>query len=150
MTDNIDWTKPIEAYHEDGRVVKVDYSGRSGSGAYNISPELPGYVFSFKSDGTHLCSGWRIRNRKSDKPICVDTLRKVLEVLPEPDHRTSDRWRIEAVEDCRAAIQALLPKDRAETLVEEWSGVRLIGWLSYCVVDFARWLEANGHLKDER
>lgn len=147
MTYNIDWTKPIEAYHPDGRVVpqEVEHMGEEPWTVGSIAGGV------WNKDGTPWEApegeeDWRIRNRKSDNPLCVDTLRKVLEVLPEPDHRTSDRWRIEAIEDCRAAIQALLPKDRAGTLVEEWGADPLSAAVAR---DFARWLEDNGHLKDE-
>lgn len=63
MNGEINWSQPIEAVHEDGRVVAVCRCD-SPEGAYHISPSLPGGWFAFGSDGAHLAhnAGWRIRN----------------------------------------------------------------------------------------
>jgi len=62
----VDWSKPIEAVHEDGQVVPVTAKGGAYSGgAYqDIEQELGEHRnFSFKIDGTHPTKcGWRIRN----------------------------------------------------------------------------------------
>lgn len=66
----IDWTKPIEAVHVDGRVVPVEldpeYKGKQNQGMYTLL-DTPGEnaFFTYDSDGRSWVgdSDWTIRNR---------------------------------------------------------------------------------------
>jgi len=71
----IDWSAPIEAVHEDGRVVAVKISmGPYAGNQYDLTPELPnddpeGFGhFTFAEDGSHHIAKWRIRN-VATKPV---------------------------------------------------------------------------------
>lgn len=58
----IDWSAPIEAYHPDGRVVEVERAY-----GWCIRKHLSvddARNWSFREDGTHGNSEWRIRNRE--------------------------------------------------------------------------------------
>lgn len=62
MSEAIDWSAPIEAYHPDGRVVAVEHDY-----GWCIRKHLSvddARNWSFREDGTHAKSEWRIRNRK--------------------------------------------------------------------------------------
>ncbi|MBB4618975.1 hypothetical protein [Sphingomonas abaci] len=65
----IDWSKPIEALHEDGRVVAVRRLF-SPPGTYHVGPHLEGGWFAFDSDGKHITRHcpWRIRNVPQPTP----------------------------------------------------------------------------------
>ena len=63
MSEAIDWSAPIEAYHPDGRVVAVE---RAYGWCIRKHPSVDdARNWSFREDGTHGNSEWRIRNRKS-------------------------------------------------------------------------------------
>lgn len=69
----IDWTKPLEAYHTDGRVVPVELAnGPDGDGDYKLTEPLEQStrkVLFFTRDGRQRFPlgtyPWRIRNRQS-------------------------------------------------------------------------------------
>jgi hypothetical protein len=88
MSD-LDWTKPIEAYHADGRIMAVERScGPDHEGDYGVCP-APNGRDCFHADGSRWKSddGWRIRNRKPAKvevdavvwERCVGLVRKMSE-----------------------------------------------------------------------
>jgi len=66
----VDWSRPIEAVHEDGRVVAVAFVEDDGSDELSmlIKPESEmidinrGSARYFNRDGTRTTKGWRIRN----------------------------------------------------------------------------------------
>jgi len=60
----IEWDSPIEAYHSDGRVARVEYVGFSSFGNRAVQPSnrVDG-ANCFKEDGTAAhAGGWKIRN----------------------------------------------------------------------------------------
>lgn len=69
----VDWSKPLEAVHADGRIVPVEMTrGPYGDGWYDITPHLPNEYgvlghWTFKRDGSHPWAQWTIRN-VADKP----------------------------------------------------------------------------------
>jgi hypothetical protein len=82
MTYNIDWTKPIEAYHPDGRVVPQEVE-RMGEEPWTVG-NIAGGVWN--KDGTPWEApegeeDWRIRNRESDKPIQATGIDEMVEAL---------------------------------------------------------------------
>ena len=87
QTKAVDWSLPIEAVHEDGRVVRVfvDYFD---SETWKVSPALEDGFELFYPDGSNWSEGpWRIRNVRS--PISkgldsTDTLPKVPRKLGGP------------------------------------------------------------------
>ena len=62
----IDWTKPLEAYHPDGRVEPVtleeDYPTPDDDGQYALDSDVVGLENCYSADGTHPRNKWRIRN----------------------------------------------------------------------------------------
>ena len=113
----IDWNKPIEAVHEDGRVVSVTLM-RHGQGPwYDVTPSL-GAHWSFQPEGHHsdpLCK-WRIRNVASTTPERDPALWDRMEALVRemasqrgPEPRFIERAR---------AIVAALPKPVDPDLIE--------------------------------
>ena len=68
----VDWTKPLEAVHEDGRVVALEadkyYGFPDGDGDYcTKGSNMEGLPIAWKADGQPWCkmpeiAGWRIRN----------------------------------------------------------------------------------------
>lgn len=70
MNSTIDWTGQLEAYHEDGRVVRVTvYTGPDEDGDRAVMPWLDGVGRLFRKDGTPWSNnGWRIRNVTQPTP----------------------------------------------------------------------------------
>lgn len=84
--------------------------------------------------------------------LCPETIKACIEALP----RTHDMARTEAwqngfdwhVSQSRAALNALLPKDRAETLVDLWCmGSNFTGDRAV-LQPYTRWLLSPGYLKE--
>lgn len=73
---NIDWIRPLEACHEDGRVVPVEASKIQFCGnRMNIEPALDdGDIFTFMLNGSHYDEEvkWRIRNKAEPKADIPD------------------------------------------------------------------------------
>lgn len=79
---NIDWSRPLEAYHEDGRVVDCQPISPDdpsiwpdNQGQYHIDGE--GVPLFFEKDGTEWREyspkeGWRIRNKAEPKADAFD------------------------------------------------------------------------------
>jgi hypothetical protein len=69
MKMSINWDLPIEAVHEDGRVMGVTFEGLSAAGNQLISPPLDGVRNVFDEDGAQTYgTGWRIRNVQPATP----------------------------------------------------------------------------------
>lgn len=114
----VDWSKPIEAAHEDGRVVPVTFAGDDKADRLPISirPPVPsregGVAQYFNRDGSRTGNcGWRIRNVQpaATKPAISDELVEraftlIKEMAATPDHLKGS-WTREA-----AAIVAELPQ----------------------------------------
>lgn len=98
---SVDWTKPIEAYHTDGRVVTVeldnDYSPQPDvDGDYNIKDGLGIGVYYFYPDGkAHSSKNWNIRNvvHIGDAPDTINS----------PSHYSAG-GSIECIDAIRAAL----------------------------------------------
>jgi hypothetical protein len=104
----IDWSAPLEAYHEDGRVVAVEYAEPAIiCTEWSVRPKLDTWHHVFMADGRSVSpvSGWRIRNRRPEA---------------QPDHgewakvrrRTRHEW-VEALEEAGVQAEA---SDAAEFL----------------------------------
>ena len=162
---SIDWSKPIEAYHEDGRVAEA-------------RPETIYTPFNFKSAWSGKCGGrnvdawtghwddagnpetpnckWRIRN-VSAKPSRTyeDGIRDALAALPPvewPAPNVEASARYHGIEDARRAITALMAKDEAKALVDEWIAAPEEDCdpnenVPSDTVRFARWLLDTGKIK---
>lgn len=63
----VDWTKPIEAVHEDG-----DVRSATSRGAYHVV--IGGVDYYTAGDGEVTSTPWRIRNVKAAKPAISDEL----------------------------------------------------------------------------
>lgn len=65
----VDWSKPIEAVHDDGRIVSVCLSQHQPHAKMkNVEPSLDeGSTFTFMADGSHYAPHvrWRIRNTQN-------------------------------------------------------------------------------------
>ena len=154
---SIDWSKPIEAVHEDGRVVAVTFVDRGGSGTFNVSPSLDGYIYSFCRDGSHISAstGWRIRNvaQPSDDYTRgrTDGIRDALAALPASyamETNSSLTGYNNALSDTRTAITALLPRDEAAELVKAFENDPSYAQDFHASLpDFARWLIDTGKIK---
>lgn len=69
---NIDWSKPIEAYHPDGCVEPVEVSRIDVDCDYVTSPTLQGGANVFRPDGSNWGKlPWRIRNRAAASPPTI-------------------------------------------------------------------------------
>lgn len=85
---SVDWSRPIEAVHDDGRVVPVIImSGPDSDGDYGVTPAPDGTHNCFRADGSkwvggyiHGDTGWRIRNVTQPAPT-PDELTKRMEAL---------------------------------------------------------------------
>lgn len=63
----IDWTKPIEAYHPDGRVMPVEYIPEKYDGDHYTKGDFDGFFGIWKDDGCAWIGNenqWRIRNTR--------------------------------------------------------------------------------------
>lgn len=106
---SVNWSRPIEAVHVDGRVMPVQrFIGLNGT---NVMPTLDGGWFSFCEDGRHsfLECPWRIRNVAQPAPTPDDLTKRMEELVRKVSQypRTTsnvDDWAEEA-----RAIVALLP-----------------------------------------
>lgn len=77
MTEAIDWSAPLEAYHPDGRVMLVRAAEWMPlRWQYDIKPSLDG-VFSFYPHGGHQWSQWRIRNRKTSEGVTPELVERM-------------------------------------------------------------------------
>ncbi len=156
----VDWEKPIEAYHEDGRVCPARVTGGDNISCWGHSDARPGdgeWMFSCV-DADSKFQGWRIRNvEPQEPPLCEHTLRRVLSIVrrhTESGVPPPDRYA-ELFDDCakficgdiETEIKALMPKDRATALVEEWAEAGIDDSL-YVTVVFARWLHDKGLLRE--
>lgn len=79
MSNEIDWTKPLEAYHPDGAVLPYEgtFCGPDHDGDYFFEPDPVGqyqYGRYFHADGTDEDgSKWRLRNR-TEKPALTEEM----------------------------------------------------------------------------
>lgn len=70
----VDWSRPIEAVHEDGRVVAVSTVSKGRwspvDADYEVRPAVGGWG-SYQADGSPYSSGnpWRIRNTPAAEPV---------------------------------------------------------------------------------
>ncbi len=112
MSDKVvDWNRPIEAYHEDGRVCPAEVSHAGiGDARWVHADEMPhDGTWYFEKTGNSF-QGWRIRNvEPQEPPLCEHTLRRVLEVLPDP-YTLNPHSVVAAIGECRKAIEQLMPK----------------------------------------
>lgn len=76
MSNEIDWTKPLEAYHPDGRVIAVSYKGKNGP---HMEIHSLGHMqpmgWYFDPDGTKDGDPWRIRNRTEKSALTEERVR---------------------------------------------------------------------------
>lgn len=126
----VDWSRPIEAVHEDGRVVPVDLGGERNNpdsqGDYYTIPSLrdggPGI---WRPDGTTWCGadrGWRIRNVQPTTPErdpalwdrMVALVRRMCHVYVQ-----TDRAEYPDYAEARAIVADLAPPDPVEAIVDE-------------------------------
>jgi hypothetical protein len=112
----IDWSKPIEAVHADGRIVSVEtWGGVDYSGDCVTKPKIDGVEGIWRSDGTpwgadysgrETIKHWRLRNTPSATPT-----RTALEQRMEDLVRRMDGIVVPAntsVSECFAEARAIL------------------------------------------
>ncbi len=119
MSDDlkVDWGRPIEAVHEDGRVVAVHSCEPDKDGDRKVIPVLDGYYDLFLPDGRSWSDGpWRIRNVaevNGNSRAPSDNLAKRMEALVRriaDEEHFSDSAEARAVTREARAIVALLPE----------------------------------------
>lgn len=104
----IDWSAPIEAVHEDGRVVPVSTVRVAGK-SVQITPRLEGGSWWFGIDGTHGVKAvpWRIRN-VTTKP--VRTAAEMLERMEALTRKYAASQSPSALaEEARAIVAEMTP-----------------------------------------
>lgn len=135
----VDWGRPIEAVHEDGRVVALgldrtvkqpDWQGLYTTTTGSLEPGVDNKWW--KHDGRHnwIGSGWHIRNVAQpdhirDVPKLVPTLPddltarmvELVKWMDEKRQKNADyytRWGFEAWERARAIVAEMEPVDKDE------------------------------------
>jgi|GEM_PF-3714249 len=110
MSNKIDWTKPLEAYHPDGRVVEVELekgvTGPNEDGDWEIDGfEIDEHFFGSDGDGVN----WRIRNRTT-KPANSPS--------PELVERMVAYCRIRAFDGSREAKEIMAELEQVDPDLE--------------------------------
>jgi hypothetical protein len=116
---SVDWTKPIEAVHEDGRTEAMEFDGFGNDG----QPETNGSPSDGKSNrywwtnGRDRCtSGWRIRNVAKSVRTAADMLER-MEALVRRATNSPDRI---IGEEARAIVAEMTPPvDKLEYVIQQ-------------------------------
>lgn len=149
MTDvngTIDWSKPIEAYHEDGRVVAVTLAMSDGIVARTKEcPDEKETNRAWNIDGTDCCHKklWRIRN-VATQDIPEWAVDRACDLLLAEGIGARSNEIVNAFARY-IAYHEEAPKDPAEELVERW--IDDTGVIDKSNFGFARWLINQGIVK---
>ena len=78
MAETIDWNAPLEAYHPDGRVVKITCETFGSGQEYALRKPLDYKWDTFNADGSAWGDGpWRIRNRKPAPQYTAELVERI-------------------------------------------------------------------------
>lgn len=80
----IDWTKPLEAVHEDGRIVPITDIERTGDNNWTTRQIPCRHLTYFTDEGIAYSTGWRIRNVQDTRAAAALTLLRSLEADGAP------------------------------------------------------------------
>jgi len=120
--NEIDWSKPLEAVHEDGRVVAVEHlEPGSVRTEWSIRPKLDTWYHVFMPDGRSVSpvSGWRIRNVQPSTPSPDPQLyQEMVELIERVARADNGGFAMSGcIGDARSLAKRLKPEDPVTSLV---------------------------------